>query len=123
MLTSEGSLVRTQLRPPDFPGRGQFWWLARNSASLVRAKERAKRYRFGHIVFRSGRTPATTWPRRRLDVLRPRQQLLGRRRLARLQGGKAVSRKVTCRTKTEVTVTLRDLRRELDSGVRPSATY
>ena len=30
---------------------------------------------------------------------------------------------MTCRTKTEVTVTLRDLRRELDSGVRPSATY
>jgi len=39
------------------------------------------------------------------------------------KGGKRVRRKVTGRTKTEVRTKLRDLRRDLDSGVRPSATY
>ncbi len=39
------------------------------------------------------------------------------------KGGKRVRRKVTGRTKTEVRTKLRDLRRDLDSGVRTSATY
>jgi hypothetical protein len=39
------------------------------------------------------------------------------------KGGKRVRRKVTGRTKTEVRTKLRDLRRDLDSGVRSSATY
>ena len=39
------------------------------------------------------------------------------------KGGKRVRRKVTGRTKTEVRAKLRDLRRDLDSGVRTSATY
>ena len=39
------------------------------------------------------------------------------------KGGKRVRRKVTGRTKTEVRNKLRDLRRDLDSGVRTSATY
>jgi len=39
------------------------------------------------------------------------------------KGGKRVRRKVTGRTKTEVKAKLRDLRRDLDKGVRPSATY
>ena len=39
------------------------------------------------------------------------------------KGGKRARRKVTGRTKTEVKAKLRDLRRDLDSGVRPSATY
>jgi integrase len=43
-----------------------------------------KRHRLGY-----GRTPATTRPRRGLDVFRPLQQLLGRRLLARLQGWEA----------------------------------
>jgi hypothetical protein len=37
--------------------------------------------------------------------------------------GKRVRRKVTGRTKTEVKAKLRNLRRDLDSGVRSSATY
>jgi hypothetical protein len=37
--------------------------------------------------------------------------------------GKRVRRKVTGRTKTEVRTKLRDLRRDLDHGVRSSATY
>jgi integrase len=39
------------------------------------------------------------------------------------KAGKRVRRKVTGRTKTEVKAKLRDLRRDLDKGVRPSATY
>ncbi len=39
------------------------------------------------------------------------------------KGGKRVRRKVTGRTKAEVRSKLRDLRRDLDSGVRSSATY
>ena len=39
------------------------------------------------------------------------------------KGGKRVRRKVTGRTKTEVRTKLRNLRRDLDSGVRTSATY
>ena len=39
------------------------------------------------------------------------------------KGGKRVRRKVTGRTKTEVRTKLRDLRRDLGSGVRSSATY
>jgi integrase len=39
------------------------------------------------------------------------------------KAGKRVRRKVTGRTKTEVKVKLRELRRDLDSGVRSSATY
>ena len=39
------------------------------------------------------------------------------------RGGKGVRRKVTGRTQTEVRTKLRDLRRDLDSGVRSSATY
>jgi hypothetical protein len=39
------------------------------------------------------------------------------------KGGKRVRRKVTGRTKTEVRTKLRDLRRDLDNGVRSSATY
>ena len=39
------------------------------------------------------------------------------------RGGKRVRRKVTGRIKTEVRTKLRDLRRDLDSGVRTSATY
>ena len=39
------------------------------------------------------------------------------------KAGKRVRRKVTGRTKTEVKAKLRDLRRDLDGGVRPSATY
>ena len=39
------------------------------------------------------------------------------------KGGKRVRRKVTGRTKTEVRTKLRDLRRDLDYGVRSSATY
>ena len=39
------------------------------------------------------------------------------------KAGKRVRRKVTGRTKTEVKAKLRDLRRDLDSGIRPSATY
>jgi integrase len=39
------------------------------------------------------------------------------------KGGKRVRRKVTGRTKTEVRTKLRDLRRDLDHGVRSSATY
>jgi integrase len=39
------------------------------------------------------------------------------------KGGKRVRRKVTGRTKTEVRTKLRDLRRDLDSGIRPRATY
>jgi hypothetical protein len=39
------------------------------------------------------------------------------------KAGKRVRRKVTGRTKTEVKAKLRDLRHDLDSGVRPSATY
>ena len=39
------------------------------------------------------------------------------------KGGKRVRRKVTGRTKTEVRTRLRDLRRDLDHGVRSSATY
>jgi hypothetical protein len=39
------------------------------------------------------------------------------------KAGKPVRRRVTGRTKTEVKAKLRDLRRDLDSGVRPSATY
>ena len=40
----------------------------------------------------------------------------------RYKGGKRVRRKVTGRTKTEVRTKLRDLRRDLDHGVRPRAT-
>ena len=39
------------------------------------------------------------------------------------KAGKRVRRKVTGRTKTEVKAKLRDMRRDLDSGVRSSATY
>ena len=39
------------------------------------------------------------------------------------KGSKRVRRKVTGRTKTEVRTKLRDLRRDLDSGIRPRATY
>jgi len=39
------------------------------------------------------------------------------------KGGKRVRRKVTGRTKTEVKLKLRDLHRDLDKGIRPSATY
>ena len=39
------------------------------------------------------------------------------------KGGKRVRRKVTGRTKTEVKLKLRELRRDLDKGIRPSATY
>jgi len=39
------------------------------------------------------------------------------------KAGKRVRRKVTGRTKTEVKTKLRDLRRDLDNGVRPNATY
>src|ERR1035437_3550486 len=39
------------------------------------------------------------------------------------KAGKRVRRKVTGRTKTEVKTKLRNLRRDLDSGVRSSATY
>jgi integrase len=39
------------------------------------------------------------------------------------KGGKRVRRKVTGRTKTEVRTKLRDLRHDLDHGVRPRATY
>jgi integrase len=39
------------------------------------------------------------------------------------KGGKRIRRKVTGRTKTEVRTKLRDLRRDLDSGIRPRATY
>jgi integrase len=39
------------------------------------------------------------------------------------KGGKRVRRKVTGRTQTEVRTKLRELRRDLDSGVRSSATY
>jgi len=39
------------------------------------------------------------------------------------KAGKRVRRKVTGRTKTEVKAKLRDLRRDLDNGVRSSATY
>ena len=39
------------------------------------------------------------------------------------KAGKRVRRKVTGRTKTEVKAKLRELRRDLDSGVRTSATY
>ena len=39
------------------------------------------------------------------------------------KGGKRVRRKVTGRTKAEVRTKLRDLRRDLDSGVRSSATH
>jgi integrase len=38
------------------------------------------------------------------------------------KGGKRSRRKVTGRTKTEVKAKLRELRRDLDSGIRPSAT-
>ena len=37
--------------------------------------------------------------------------------------GKRVRRKVTGRTKTEVKLKLRELRRDLDSGIRSSATH
>ena len=39
------------------------------------------------------------------------------------KAGKLVRRKVTGRAKTEVKAKPRDLRRDLDNGVRPSATY
>ncbi len=39
------------------------------------------------------------------------------------KAGKRIRRKVTGRTKTEVKAKLRDLRRDLDSGVRSRATY
>jgi hypothetical protein len=39
------------------------------------------------------------------------------------KAGKRVRRKITGRTKTEVKAKLRQLRHELDSGVRSSATY
>jgi hypothetical protein len=39
------------------------------------------------------------------------------------KAGKRVRRKVTGRTKTEVKAKLRELRRDLESGVRSSATY
>jgi integrase len=39
------------------------------------------------------------------------------------KAGKRVRRKVTGRTKTEVRAKLRDLRRDMDSGIRTSATY
>jgi hypothetical protein len=39
------------------------------------------------------------------------------------KAGKRVRRKVTGRTKTEVKIKLRELRRDLDSGVRSSTTY
>jgi integrase len=39
------------------------------------------------------------------------------------KAGKRVRRKVTGRTKTEVKAKLRELRRDLDSGITPSATY
>ena len=39
------------------------------------------------------------------------------------KGGKRVRRKVTGRTKTEVKAKLRELRRDLDKGVRPIASY
>ena len=39
------------------------------------------------------------------------------------KGGGLVRRKVTGGTKTEVRTKLRDLRRDLDSGIRPRATY
>lgn len=39
------------------------------------------------------------------------------------KSGKRVRRKVTGRTKTEVRTKLRDLRHDLDHGVRPRATY
>src|SRR5271165_596596 len=42
---------------------------------------------------------------------------------SRYKAGKRVRRKVTGRTKTEVKAKLRDLRHDLDSGVRPSGTY
>ena len=43
--------------------------------------------------------------------------------LPRYKVGQRVRRKVTGRTKTEVRTKLRDLRRDLDSGIRPRATY
>jgi len=39
------------------------------------------------------------------------------------KAGKRVRRKVTGRTKTEVKAKLRDLRRDLDNGIRSNATY
>ena len=39
------------------------------------------------------------------------------------KAGKRVRRKVTGRTKTEIKAKFRDLRRDLDSGVRSNATY
>jgi integrase len=39
------------------------------------------------------------------------------------KGGKRVRRKVFGRTKTEVKLKLRELRRDMENGVRPSATY
>jgi len=39
------------------------------------------------------------------------------------KGGKRVRRKVFGRTKTEVKAKLRELRRDMENGVRPSATY
>ena len=39
------------------------------------------------------------------------------------KAGKRVCRKVIGRTKTEVKLKLRELRRDLDKGVRPSASY
>ena len=39
------------------------------------------------------------------------------------KAGKRVRRKVTGRTKTEVKLKLRELRRDLDSGIRSSATH
>ena len=63
-------------------------------------------------------------PRRGLDVLRPGQQLLGSPPSpSATREGSGVRRKVFGRTETEVKVKLRELRRDMENGVRPSATY
>ncbi|MGE5287594.1 MAG: site-specific integrase [Micromonosporaceae bacterium] len=70
-----------------------------------------------------GRIRAAARARRGLDLLdRANNCWVGAVSLGH-QAGKLVRRKVTGRTKTEVKVKLRQLRHELDSGVRSSATY
>ena len=96
------------------PGRGQFGGWQETSPFLVRAK----RYRFGR-----GRTSAAARLRRRFDVLRRANNYWVAAVSLGYKAGKRVRRKVQGRTKTEVKAKLRELRRDLESGVRPSATY
>jgi len=71
----------------------------------------------------AGRRPATAGPASWHFGRHPATANLGRRRILRRKAGKRVRRKVTGRTKTEVKAKLRELRRDLDSGIRSSATY